>query len=104
MGMTLLEALGLVEVGATDFAEVKNGQTATQTIDGYTITVEELPNGPVAPYQTINGSVLSILEIGFMDYAAFSAGAPAYLAEKLGNTWYGESFQKTPPAATTQTA
>ena len=57
-----------------------------------TVTAQQLPSGPVAPFQTIGGSAISIILTVFGDFETISAGAPVSIAFKTGDTWEGATF------------
>ena len=100
---SILQDLELVEVALGDLAAFAAGSpiSASPTIGGekVSVAVVHLPNGPAAPYQVISGSVLAILGTALAIGATFSAGEPVQVATKEGNTWYGLTVQKAPPAA-----
>jgi hypothetical protein len=101
--VNLLQELGLVEAALGDVAAFAAGQPVSGTAKigntDYTASVVVLPNGPAAPYQSITGSVLSIIGVVLGDVAAFSAGAPVAIAIKENKTWYGLTLSE----ATNQT-
>lgn len=100
---SLIQDFELLEAIAGDLAAFAAGQpvSATQKIGNseYSASVVPLPNGPSGQYQAFSGSFLNILELAFADFAAFTAGAPINLAEKIGKTWYGVSVSRVPTAA-----
>ena len=57
-----------------------------------TSTAVELPTGPVAPYQVISGTTLSITEVVFMDITTLASGGPINIAVKVNVSWYGLTF------------
>ena len=96
--MTLIQEIGLVtEVGQEIvlFTEGQNVVVPPVTIGGVEYDAEVQKFGatqPAPPYMTIGGSILTILETVFTLYATASSGSPIYLAEKIGNVWYGEKL------------
>ena len=90
---TLLGDIEIANLILTDVVSFAQGNQVSGevTVAGkeYTTSIIRLPNGPAAPYVTINGSLLSILMLVMTDAAAFMAGAPIQVAVKLGNTWSG---------------
>jgi pectate lyase len=92
--MTFLQDLGVVEQVLQDVVAFAGGQPVSGTIGGYNASVVVLTGGPVAPYVTLSGSILSIILTVLGEYAAFSSGAPIEIAIKEGNTWYGVSLTK----------
>lgn len=84
------EALNaVVELGA--------GQPVNQSVKlgagELVVDVVKLPNGPVAPYQEFSGKPLAIFELALVNAATFAAGGQIAIAEKVGDTWYGETLQ-----------
>lgn len=106
--MNIIQELGLVETVLGDVASFAAGQPVSTTVPGtnYTASVQVLPNGPVAPYQELSGSIFSIIGTVLADAAAFAEGAPVSLAVKENKTWYGLTLAtKVPvPAEPTQPA
>lgn len=92
--MTLIQDLGLVEAVLGDVVAFAGGQPVSATLEGYDVALQVLPSGPVAPYITLSGSILSIIGVVLTEYVAFSSGAPVSLAIKEGNTWYGLTLSK----------
>jgi hypothetical protein len=94
--MTLMQELGLVETVAGDIAAFAAGQpvSASKAISGtnYSASVVLLGASATPDYQVFSGSFLSIIGLVLADAAAFAAGAPLKIAEKIGNTWYGLSL------------
>lgn len=97
--MNFFQELGVVEAILGDVAAFASGQPVSANVPNtkYTASVVILPNGPVAPYQTLSGSFFSILEVAFTDAAAFAAGAPLQIAVKENKSWYGISLSQPAP-------
>lgn len=99
MSPSIIQDFEILETAAGDLAAFASGQTVsnTKTFGGVTVTVaaQVLPNGPVAPYQEFSGSFWQIFGMAFADANAFAAGAPVAIAEKVGDTWYGETITVT---------
>ena len=92
---SLIKDLGLLEVVASDVVTFAQGESVSQQVDGYTVSIKKLDvAAPVAPYQEFSGSFISIFELVLADAAAFASGVPIQVAEKVGNTWYGVSISK----------
>lgn len=91
--MNIFEDLQLANAIVGDLAAFAAGKpiAATQNVAGKTFSFEvvHLPDGPVAPYQSIGGNILMIFLTVMADAQAISAGAPVSLAIKEGVTWYG---------------
>jgi hypothetical protein len=98
--MTLLQDLGLFEEIAGDLGAFAAGQpvTATRTIGDSTVSVSvaHLGTSPTAGYQTLTGGVVGILLLALADATAVAAGQPLKIAERVGNTWYGETVTFSP--------
>jgi hypothetical protein len=94
--MTLFQELGLAEVAFGDLSAFVAGSpvTASPTIAGKKLNVSAVHLGatPDPSYQVFQGSVMGMIEFALMDAAAFSEGATLKIAEKIGNTWYGETI------------
>jgi hypothetical protein len=94
---SILEDLEIVEVVLGDLAAFAGGQPVStmKTIgsETYSISVALLPNGPVAPYTTIQGTFLSVLFTVLADATAVAAGAPLAIAVKENKSWYGLTLQ-----------
>ena len=92
---TIVQDLDILELVLGDIAAFAAGKPVTQSIteggSTYSVTVQVLPSGPVAPFQTFSGGFLAILSMILVDFASFSAGQPIQIAEKIGATWYGTS-------------
>jgi len=95
---SILQDLGILEQVAGDIAGFAAGQPITQTIDGYGVSVQVLPNGPVAPFTAISGGFFQILFAALGLAGEFAAGTPINLAIKENKTWYGVTL--TPKAPT----
>lgn len=89
--MNIIQELGLVETVLGDVASFAAGQPISAKVPDtpYNASVQVLPNGPVAPYQELSGSIFSIIGTVLADAAAFAAGSPVSLAVKENKTWYG---------------
>jgi hypothetical protein len=99
--MTIAEELGLVTEVGTFAAEFAAGQAVSGSKQVgnwiYTGAVVKLPTGPNGTqYVPFSGSLLAILSIAFEDYIGFSNGQAVYIAEKIGNDWYGTTLSATP--------
>jgi hypothetical protein len=102
---TVFEEVGGIAGVLGDVAAFASGQPVTAppiTLgpSQYSVSFVHLANGPVAPYQVISGSILTILGIVLSDYETIAQGGTFSIAEKIGNTWYGTMFTKVVPAAT----
>lgn len=86
---SLIQDLGIVEQALGDVAAFAAGQPVAATIDGYGVSVVVLPNGPVAPYQTISGGIFQIILVVLGLASEFAAGVPIQLAVRENKTWYG---------------
>lgn len=102
-GLNILEEFEIFELIGADVEAFAAGQpvSAMKTIgsETYSLSVVKLA-GPVAPYQEFTGSFFNILGLVLADAAAFAAGAPIQVAEKVGATWYGETLSVVPKNAT----
>ena len=97
---SLLQDLGIIETVAGDIAGFAAGQPVAQTIDGYGVSVQVLPNGPASPFTEITGGFLQILLAAIGLAGEFAAGTPIQLAVKENRTWYGVTLTpKATPAA-----
>ena len=90
---SILEDLTLVETILGDVAGFAAGTPVaiSRTIgpDTFNISVQALPGGPVAPFQSIEGNLFAILGAVLTDYEAIVSGAPVALAAKVKESWYG---------------
>ncbi len=107
--MTLFQDLQIGEQILGDLAAFASGKPVTQSgrfgSMNYTAEVQALPNGPSGtPFQVLEGGPLALMSIAFGDVAAFSAGQPIKIAEKIGNTWYGTSFSAAAAVSTSAPA
>ena len=98
--MTFWQELGVAEVIMGELSSFASGTPATITrqVSGYSVsaTVTHLPNGPAGTgYQVFSGSLWQIFGLILGDAAAIQGGAPVQIAEKVGNTWYGETISVT---------
>lgn len=91
---SLIEDLGIVETALGDVAAFAAGNPINAKVDGYSLAVQVLPSGPVAPFQTISGSVVTMLLTVLALSSEFAAGAPISLAVKENVTWYGVTASK----------
>lgn len=97
---SLLQDLGVVEAVVGDVAAFAAGQPVTTAIDGYGVSVQVLPTGPVAPYTVVSGSIFSIIFVVLGLVSEFSAGASISLAIRENVTWYGVTLTPATKTAT----
>jgi hypothetical protein len=100
---SLIEDIELVEAILGDVTEFAAGKPASVTktfgTDTFTISVQILASGPVAPFNEISGNLFAILGAVLTEYALIASGAPVSLAAKLKNTWYGITITMAAKAA-----
>ncbi len=91
--------IGIVETILADVDSFASGTPVSQTVDGYTITIQKFGGTEPTGFTVISGSVLAIILSAFTLYASFEAGVSVQVAVKEGNTWYGVTLVKaTSPA------
>ena len=54
---SIIQDLGIVEEVLADVAAFAAGQPINASVDGYSVSVQVLPNGPVAPFTVISGGI-----------------------------------------------
>lgn len=111
--MTLLQDFALVGEAGEELVEFAEGQTVTSEpiiigTSAYILSAQKFgETQPPAPYVAFGGSALNILVFGVTEFEALQSGIPVSIAEKIGNTWYGETITLVPHkagGATQQTA
>ena len=95
---SIIQDLGVVEEVLGDIASFASGNPIAATISGYAVSVQVLPNGPVAPFTEITGGIFQIIIAVIGLVGEFSAGAPINLAVKENKTWYGVTLTPKPAA------
>ena len=96
---SLLQDLEILDEVGTELVEFAEGQpvSANKTIGKVTIDAQFVKLGatPDPSYQEFSGSFFNIVGLVLTDATAIAAGQPVKIQEKVGNTWYGETFTVT---------